>query len=89
MTGAVGLWLWGKPLRRKAGSVSVWRDEEDLRRFVAWHRHRELMRRYGDAGTVTSRSWREERFDPRRALRQAAVGCAAHDAPPPSGARKP
>src|SRR5438270_921834 len=32
MSGAVGMWLWTKPLGKRSGSVSVWRSEEDLRR---------------------------------------------------------
>jgi hypothetical protein len=72
MPGAVGMWLWSKPLRRRAGSVSVWREERDLRRFVLWARHRELMRRYRDAGELSSFGWLEERFDSERVWRKAA-----------------
>jgi hypothetical protein len=72
MPGAVGMWLWSKPLRRRAGSVSVWRDERDLRRFVLWARHRELVRRYRDAGEVSSFGWLEERFDSERVWTKAA-----------------
>jgi hypothetical protein len=61
--GAIGLWLWGKPLSRRSGSVSVWRTEEDLLRFVRWRRHVEIMSRYRDAGTLTSDTWWAERFD--------------------------
>jgi hypothetical protein len=63
MEGAIGLWLWGKPLSRRSGSVSVWRTEEDLLRFVRWRRHVEIMSRYRDAGTLTSDTWWAERFD--------------------------
>jgi hypothetical protein len=63
MSGAVGMWLWTKPLGKRSGSVSVWRSEEDLRRFVRWPRHVELMRGYRDAGELTSTTWREARFD--------------------------
>lgn len=66
MPGAIGFWLWVKPLRRRSGSVSVWRSEEDLRRFIAWPSHVEIMRRYRGAGEVTSTSWWAERFDPAR-----------------------
>lgn len=63
MEGAIGLWLWGKPLSRRSGSVSVWRTEEDLLRFVRWQRHVEIMSRYRDAGTLTSDTWWAEPFD--------------------------
>jgi hypothetical protein len=64
MPGALGLWLWAKPLRRRSGSVSVWRSEDDLRRFVAWPRHVAIMRSYRNAGELTSTMWWAERFDP-------------------------
>jgi hypothetical protein len=63
MSGAVGMWLWTKPLGKRSGSVSVWRSEEDLRRFVRWPRHVELMRGYHRAGELTSTTWREARFE--------------------------
>jgi hypothetical protein len=63
MPGALGFWLWVKPLRRRSGSVSVWRGEDDLRRFVGWPSHVEIMRRYRDAGEVTATTWWAERFD--------------------------
>jgi len=63
MSGAVGMWLWTKPLCKRSGSVSVWRSEEDLCRFVRWPRHLELMRAYRDAGELTSTTWREARFE--------------------------
>jgi hypothetical protein len=63
MEGAIGLWLWGKPLSRRSGSVSVWRSEEDLLRFVRWRRHVEIMSRYRDTGNITADTWWAERFD--------------------------
>ena len=63
LPGAIGLWLWVKPLRRRSGSVSVWRSEEDLRRFVGWPRHVTIMRRYRGAGELTSATWWAEPFD--------------------------
>jgi hypothetical protein len=77
MSGAVGMWLWTKPLGKRSGSVSVWRSEEDLRRFVRWPRHVELMRGYHDAGELTSTTWREARFE--------ATGIWARAAPQLSG----
>ncbi len=63
MPGALGFWLWVKPLRRRSGSVSVWRSEDDLRRFVAWPSHVEIMRRYRGAGEVTATTWWASHFD--------------------------
>ena len=63
MSGAVGMWLWTKPLGKRSGSVSVWRSEEDLLRFVRWPRHLDLMRAYRDAGGLTSTTWRAARFE--------------------------
>jgi hypothetical protein len=63
MPGSLGFWLWVKPLRRRSGSVSVWRGDDDLRRFVGWPSHVEIMRRFRDAGEVTATTWWVERFD--------------------------
>lgn len=63
MSGAVGMWLWTTPLGKRSGSVSVWRSEEDLLRFVRWPRHLDLMRAYRNAGELTSTTWREAHFD--------------------------
>jgi hypothetical protein len=63
VSGAVGMWLWTKPLGKRSGSISVWRTEEDLRRFIRWPRHVELMRAYRDAGELTSTTWREACFE--------------------------
>ena len=64
LAGAVGLWLWAKPLSKRSGSVSVWRSEADLRAFVRWPRHVEIMRRYRDAGVLTATTWWMECSDP-------------------------
>jgi hypothetical protein len=63
MPGAIGLWLWAKPLSKRSGSVSVWRSEADLLRFVRWPRHVEIMRRNRDAGELTAAKWWTERCD--------------------------
>jgi hypothetical protein len=62
MTGAVGLWLWADPLKRRSGSVSVWRSEADLQRFVTWPVHVAIMRRFRDRGTLEAASWHADRF---------------------------
>jgi dimethylaniline monooxygenase (N-oxide forming) len=77
--GAVGMWLWTKPLRRRSGSVSIWRSEDDLRRFVRWPRHVKIMRHYRGAGELTSTSWWEERFDARQIWSTAATRLAGDD----------
>lgn len=63
--GAVGLWLWSVPglWRSRSGSVSVWRDEEALRGFVARHDHVRIMRTYRDRGDLRSTTWHTDRFD--------------------------
>jgi hypothetical protein len=63
LPGAIGLWLWSKPLSKRSGSVSVWRSEEDLLNFVRWPRHVEIMRRYRSAGDLTSATWWADHFD--------------------------
>ena len=62
MPGAVGLWLWSLPTRRRSGSISVWTDEDDLRRFVALPEHVAVMRRNRDRGALRATTWRSERF---------------------------
>jgi hypothetical protein len=79
MSGAIGLWLWVKPLRRRSGSVSVWRSEEDLRRFVRWPRHVAIMRRYRGAGELTSATWWAERFDATQIWAAAERRLTGHD----------
>ena len=79
MPGAIGLWLWVKPLRRRSGSVSVWRSEEDLRRFVGWPRHVAIMRRYRGAGELTFATWWAERFDAPQIWAAAERRLTGHD----------
>jgi hypothetical protein len=79
MPGAIGLWLWVKPLSRRSGSVSVWRSEEDLRRFVGWPRHVAIMRRYRGAGELTSATWWAERFDAQQIWAAAERRLTGHD----------
>lgn len=63
MPGGLGFWLWVKPLRRRSGSVSIWRDEHALRQFVGAPSHVAIMRRYRDAGEVTATTWWTEHLD--------------------------
>jgi hypothetical protein len=74
MSGAVGLWLWGKPSELRGGSVSVWRTDDDLKRFVSWPVHLGIMenwrarievstQRWSAPGFVAEQAWlRAERF---------------------------
>jgi hypothetical protein len=71
MPGAVGMWLWATPAPVRSGSVSVWASEEDLDRFITLPHHVDIMKRYGDRGTVRSTTWRAVRFD-RAAILQRA-----------------
>ena len=73
MSGAVGMWLWTEPFGKRSGSISVWRTEDDLRRFIGWPRHVELMRGYRDAGELTSTTWQEARFEASRIWARAAA----------------
>jgi len=73
LSGAVGMWTWTMPLRNRAGSVSVWRDESDLRRFIRWAPHVHVMRDYRDRGEVSSISWSETSFDPHSVWASAAA----------------
>jgi hypothetical protein len=73
MPGAVGVWRWMMPASGCGGSISVWASEEDLERFVTLPRHIDIMRRYGDRGTVRSTTWTADRFD-RGAILERARG---------------
>ena len=63
ISGAVGMWLWMLPTAGCGGSVSVWASEDDLERFINLPHHVDIMRRYGDRGTVRSTTWTADRFD--------------------------
>jgi hypothetical protein len=71
MQGAVGMWLWADPLRRRSGSISVWTAEDDLRRFVRWPVHLAIVRKYRARGVLTASSWEAERFVKSDVLREA------------------
>jgi heme-degrading monooxygenase HmoA len=62
MPGAIGVTLYVDPLRRRGGSLSVWKSEQDLRRFVALPRHVAIMRRYRDRVTVRAATWTTGHF---------------------------
>ncbi|MGH3587959.1 MAG: hypothetical protein ACRDQ0_16750 [Pseudonocardia sp.] len=71
LPGAVGLYLWTDPLRRRTGSVSVWTDKRSMRRWVGLPLHVEIMRRYRTRGALRSHLWERDVLD-RRAIRAEA-----------------
>lgn len=71
MPGAVGLWLWSLPAKAIGGSISVWKNEADLERFVGLPHHVDIMRRYGSRGTVRSTKWRADKFEPHVVIEHA------------------
>ncbi|WP_067816429.1 hypothetical protein [Actinomadura kijaniata] len=71
LDGAVGTWLWARPLGRASGSVSVWEDEAALRRFVSWAPHVAIVRRFRDRGRVRATTWHADRFAGDEAWREA------------------
>jgi hypothetical protein len=77
MAGAVGMWLWMMPAAGCGGSISVWETEEDLERFITLPHHVDIMRRYGDRGTVRSTTWAADRFDRAAILDRARTWIAS------------
>jgi hypothetical protein len=63
MPGAIGLWLWGQPLQRRGGSLTIWENNDALRRFISLPAHVAIMRRYRDRGTIASHTWELDRFE--------------------------
>jgi hypothetical protein len=64
MPGAVGMSLWGDPLGLRGGSLTVWREQADLRAFVGLPAHVAIMRRYRERGRIESATWELERCEP-------------------------
>lgn len=71
LPGAVGLYLWTDVSRRCVGSLSVWTDEADLRRWIGLPRHVQVMRRYRPRGTARSTQWTCGTFDRSAILAEA------------------
>jgi hypothetical protein len=71
LPGAVGLLFWARPWERKSGAISVWLNVSDLAGFVSWPAHVAVMRKYRKRATVTTKSWRTERFIASEAQRAA------------------
>ncbi|MEU9167454.1 hypothetical protein AB0D34_06600 [Streptomyces sp. NPDC048420] len=62
--GAVGMWLWADPLRRRSGSVSVWADERGLKGFTGRPDHVRIVRAHRGRGELRSVRREFEEFDP-------------------------
>jgi hypothetical protein len=71
LPGAVGLYLWTDLPQRCVGSLSVWTDAADLRRWIGLPRHVQVMRRYKPRGTSRSTQWTRETFDRAAILAEA------------------
>jgi hypothetical protein len=73
MPGAVALWLWSMPARRRSGAISIWTSDDALRRFVALPEHVAIMDRNRSRGSLRATTWHADRFAPRDIL-SAAIG---------------
>lgn len=63
LEGAIGLWLWAEPVKLRSGSVSIWRTQEDLMRFLRSPVHRAIVARYRTRMSGTSSGWTAPRLD--------------------------
>ncbi|ALG15399.1 hypothetical protein [Kibdelosporangium phytohabitans] len=63
LDGAVGMWLWTKPARRRSGSVSVWTSAAALSGFVRWPPHVRIMKKYRTRGRIAAHNWHADEFD--------------------------
>lgn len=69
--GAIGLRLWGDPMHRQNGSLSVWTDHAAMQRWVGLPRHVAIMDRYRTRGHMCSAKWEHDRFEPSEILTEA------------------
>jgi len=81
LPGAIGTLLWVDIGERSSGSVSIWRAESDMRNFVRWKPHVEIVKRYRAAGVMTATAWVVPQFD-REAVRREASRWLARAATP-------
>lgn len=72
LPGAIGTWLWVDIGERSSGSVSIWRAESDMRNFVRWKPHVEIVKRYRAAGVMTATAWVAPQLDREAARREAS-----------------
>jgi hypothetical protein len=76
--GAVGLITGGEPHRAITYSLSIWRSEDDLRRFLSSPEHVRLVRGFRPR-LIASRSvlWETDRISPREVWREGLRRLAA------------
>lgn len=61
--GAVGMWLWIDPWRKRSGSVSIWTGERSLYAFVGRPDHVRIVRAHRDRGAMRATAWMADRLD--------------------------
>ncbi|WP_338701619.1 hypothetical protein V2W30_30735 [Streptomyces sp. Q6] len=71
--GAVGMWLWADPRRRRSGAVSVWSGGPAIAGFVGRPDHARIAGAFRAHGTMRATLWSQPRFD------AAAAWGTAHD----------
>lgn len=71
LPGAVGLYLWADPLRRRTGSPAVWTDSAAMHRWIGLPLHVATMRHYGTRGSLRSSMGEPEQVDRRAILARA------------------
>ncbi|MWA14257.1 hypothetical protein [Streptomyces sp. BA2] len=71
--GAVGMWLWIDPWRKRSGSVSVWTGERPLHAFVGRPDHLRTVRAHRDRGAMRATTWTTGPFDPHAAWAAASA----------------
>ncbi|MEV3854898.1 hypothetical protein AB0J38_11280 [Streptomyces sp. NPDC050095] len=81
--GAVGMWLWVDPPRRRSGSVSVWTGQDALDGFVRRPDHVRIVRAFRGHGSVRATAWDTPGFDA-AAVWDAALALITGDTPWPT-----
>ncbi|MEU9271346.1 hypothetical protein AB0E04_38780 [Streptomyces sp. NPDC048251] len=79
LDGAVGMWLWGAPLVRRCGAVSVWTGRRALMDFVRLPEHVAIMDKYRERGTTRSLIREYESFDAVRIRQDAEAWLMSDD----------
>jgi hypothetical protein len=70
--GAIGMFSGASLLERTTYTVTAWRSEKDLRRWMRSPYHLRLMKDYrGFLESSSAVSWTEEAFEPKAAWREA------------------
>lgn len=64
MPGAIGMGLWADPLGLRGGSLTVWREQGDLRAFVGLPAHVAIMSHYRARGRIEAATWQLEQCEP-------------------------